>query len=69
VQKLPHYFLRVTMLPVDGIVHLLHLGIGDGIGQCIENRKEFRMRFDQLCANDRHGLVRRKVVPIIRENE
>ena len=57
------------MLPVDGVVHLLHLGIGDGVGQCIENRKEFRMRFDQLCANDGHGLVRRKVVPIIRENE
>ena len=29
--------LRVPMLPIDGVIHLPHLGIGDGVRQCIED--------------------------------
>ena len=41
-------FLRVAMLSIDRVVHLLHFGIRNLVGQRIENRKQFRMRFERF---------------------
>src|SRR5207253_2865989 len=68
-QKFPHNILDIPVLPLDGVVHLQHLLIGDFSRQFRQCLAHFRMARDRGLSNHGDCLVWREIIAIILEHE